>query len=77
MTLDKHTIKGISPFRAKTCPVPIFEKLMSQAGYQQSGSGQGKGGRLKIWWTHPSHGLVEAIYTGDRQTVITAYPTFP
>ncbi|WP_019499181.1 hypothetical protein [Pseudanabaena sp. PCC 6802] len=77
MTLDKHIIKGIPPFRVKTCNAQRFEDLMIQAGYQKSGSGQGKGGRIKVWWAHPTHGLVEAIYTGDKQTVITAYPTSP
>jgi hypothetical protein len=48
MTLDKHTIQGISPISSKTLPVADFEQLMLDAGYTRIGSAPAKGSRIKF-----------------------------
>jgi hypothetical protein len=37
------------------------------------GSAPAKGNRIKVWWNHPNFRRVEAIYSPDRNLVITAY----
>ncbi len=73
MTLDKHQIDGVSEFSSKTLPAEEFEARLIDAGYSKAGSAPAQGGRVKIWWTHAEYQRVESIYSGDKQTVITAY----
>ena len=73
MTLDKHQIDGLTEFVTKTLPAQEFEDRMTAAGYSTAGSAPAQGGRLKIWWIHSEYQRVESIYSGDKQTVITAY----
>lgn len=73
MTLDKHTLQGITQITAKTLPTANFEQLMTGAGYTKIGSAPAKGNRLKVWWNHSTFSRVEAIYSADMQVVITAY----
>ncbi|MDJ0601211.1 MAG: hypothetical protein QNJ37_20505 [Crocosphaera sp.] len=73
MTLDKHQIDGLSPISSKILPAEVFEQLMFNAGYSVAGSAPARGNRIKIWWNHPSFRRVEAIYSPDRNLVITAY----
>jgi hypothetical protein len=73
MTLDKHTIQGISPISSKTLPVAEFEQLMLDAGYTRIGSDPAKGSRIKFWWSHQTFPRVESIYSSDQKTAITAY----
>ena len=73
MTLDKHTIDGVEPFKSRTCPVTMFEERMRAAGYSDCGSAPTWKGRVKVWWIHQDYRRVEAIYSSDYQTTITAY----
>jgi hypothetical protein len=73
MTLDKHQIEGLSEFSSKTLPAEEFEGRLLVAGYTKAGSAPAQGGRIKIWWTHLEYQRVESIYSGDKETVITAY----
>lgn len=73
MTLDKHHIDGLSPITSKILPAEVFEGLMFNAGYAMVGSAPAKGNRIKVWWNHPNFRRVEAIYSPDRNLVITAY----
>ncbi len=73
MTLDKHTIQGLSAFTTKTLPSGEFEKRMINAGYYEVGSAPAQGGRVKLWWSHDTYPRVESIYSSDKSTVITAY----
>ncbi|KOP26808.1 hypothetical protein AMR41_08420 [Hapalosiphon sp. MRB220] len=73
MTLDKHTIQGLSAFTSKTLPSSEFEKRMINAGYYEVGTAAAKGGRIKIWWSHDIYPRVESVYSSDKSTVITAY----
>jgi hypothetical protein len=73
MTLDKHQIDGIGGFSEKVLPENRFEELMTNAGYLPIGSAPAQGGRIKIWWSHPTFRNVESIYSGDKTMVITAY----
>ena len=73
MTLDKHKLDGINSFTKKILPAARFDSLLKGAGYIYSGSAPAKGGRVKIWWTHSVYRRVEAIYSKDKKTVITAY----
>lgn len=73
MTLDKHTIQGLSPFTTKTLPSGEFEKRMMNAGYYEVGAAPAQGKRVKVWWLHDTYPRVESIYSSDRSIVITAY----
>jgi hypothetical protein len=73
MTLDKHTIQGISQISSKTLPVADFEQLMLDADYTRIGSAPAKGSRIKFWWSHQTFPRVESIYSSDLKTAITAY----
>ena len=73
MTLGKHQIDGLSPILSKILPAEVFEQLMINAGYTIVGSAPAKGNRIKVWWSHSSFRGVEAIYSPDRNLVITAY----
>jgi hypothetical protein len=73
MTLDKHQIDGVSEFSTKTLPAEEFEGRLLHAGYSQVGNAPAQRGRIKIWWAHSEYQRVESIYSGDKQTVITAY----
>ncbi|MDB9494772.1 hypothetical protein PN441_12510 [Spirulina major CS-329] len=73
MTLDKHKLDGIAQITAKTLPTTEFENLLLAAGYEQVGSAPAKGNRIKVWWTHPQYRQIEAIYSPDGNTAITAY----
>ncbi|BAZ71390.1 hypothetical protein NIES4106_61870 (plasmid) [Fischerella sp. NIES-4106] len=73
MTLDKHTIQGLSAFTSKTLASIEFEKRMINAGYYEVGTAPAKGGRIKIWWSHDTYPRVESVYSSDKSTVITAY----
>ena len=73
MTLNKHQLDGDGGFSQRTMAVEKFEAKLKSAGYSFLGSGQAKGGRHKIWWTHSSYRRIEAIYSDDKTTVITAY----
>lgn len=73
MTLDKHQIDGLSPILSKILPAEVFEQLMLNAGYTIVRSAPAKGNRIKVWYNHPSFRRVEAIYSPDRNLVITAY----
>ncbi|MEG4027195.1 MULTISPECIES: hypothetical protein [unclassified Microcoleus] len=73
MTLDKHTIQGVSPILSKTLPVAAFEQLMLDAGYTRIGSAPAKGSRVKFWWSHLTFPRVESIYSSDLKIAITAY----
>lgn len=73
MTLDKHKLDGIPQITAKTLPTEDFEALLLQEGYHQTGSAPARGNRLKVWWSHPKHRRIEAIYSPDGKVAITAY----
>jgi hypothetical protein len=73
MTLEKHQLDGIPGFEYRTISVIAFEQRMKAAGYEIIGSGSGTQNRIKIWWTHKQYRRVEAIYSPDKKTVITAY----
>lgn len=73
MTLDKHTIQGLSTFTTNTLPSREFEKKMIDAGYYETGTAPAQSGRIKVWWSHDSYPRVESIYSFDRNVVITAY----
>jgi len=73
MTLDKHQIDGLSPILSKILPAEVFEQLMLNAGYTVVGSAPANGNRIKVWYNYPSFRRVEAIYSPDRNLVITAY----
>jgi hypothetical protein len=75
MTLDKHEIDGLPGFTRRTMSATQFEALMDDAGYEIVGTAPGQLERVKIWWSHPTHRLVESIYSPDKTTVITAYHT--
>lgn len=73
MTLGKHRIDGIILEVIKARSATYFESLMINAGYEMSGSAPAKGNRIKIWFKHSVYRRVEAIYSPDKRTVITAY----
>jgi hypothetical protein len=73
MTLDKHTIQGLSTFTTKTLDKSEFETRMFNAGYNQVGSAPAQGGRIKVWWSHDDYPRVESIYSPDKNIVLTAY----
>lgn len=73
MTLDKHKLDGILQIKNKTLPVDQFESLLRTGGYQQTGTAPAQGNRIKVWWGHPTHRRIEAIYSPDRKVAITAY----
>ena len=73
MTLDKHTIQGLTAFTTKTLPLSEFEKRMINAGYFEMGTAPAQGGRIKVWWSHDEYPRVESICSLDKNTVITAY----
>ncbi|MFM7471682.1 MAG: hypothetical protein ACKO5P_09270 [Nodosilinea sp.] len=73
MTLDKHKLDGIAQITAKTLPAENFEALLLDAGYQRLGSAPARGNRMKVWWNHPTHRRIEAIYSSDATITITAY----
>jgi hypothetical protein len=73
MTLDKHCIDGVGGFSRKVMPASDFESQMKNAGYSIAGTVPAQGGRIKVWWMHSQHRRVEAIYSPDKFTVITAY----
>ena len=73
MTLDKHTIQGLTAFTTKTLPSSEFEKRMISAGYFEVGTAPAQGGRIKVWWSHNDYPRVESVYSYDRNTVVTAY----
>ncbi len=73
MTLDKHKLEGIPQIKEKTLPAETFETLLNEAGYVKLGEAPIKGNQVKIWWGHKTHRRVEAIYSTDRKTAITAY----
>jgi hypothetical protein len=73
MTLDRHKIDGVAQITARTLPTAEFDLLLIQAGYSKIGSAPAQGNRIKTWWTHPTCNRVEAIYSPDGATAITAY----
>jgi hypothetical protein len=73
MTLDKHKLDSIPQITSKILPVDEFEALLVNAGYQRAGSAPAKGNRIKVWWNHLTHRRIEAIYSPDGKTAITAY----
>lgn len=73
MTLDKHTIRGVGGFSRRVLPSIEFDNILKEAGYICTGSAPAKGNRIKVWWNHPTHGIVEAIYDPDKRLAITAY----
>ncbi|MBE9140769.1 hypothetical protein IQ254_26815 [Nodosilinea sp. LEGE 07088] len=73
MTLDKHKLDGIPQITAKILPGDEFEVMLVQEGYQRAGSAPAQGKRIKVWWNHPKHRRVEAIYSPDGKIAITAY----
>ncbi|MEM8642987.1 MAG: hypothetical protein AAGG51_29845 [Cyanobacteria bacterium P01_G01_bin.54] len=73
MTLDKHRLDGIAQITTKTLPTGEFEALLLGADYKKAGSAPARGNRLKVWWTHPQYRRIEAIYSPDGSTAITAY----
>lgn len=73
MTLDKHTIQGLSAFTTKTLPSEEFEKRMINAGYYEVGTAPAQGERVKVWWMHDTYPRVESVYSSDRKITITAY----
>lgn len=73
MTLDKHQIDGIPQITKKILPSTEFELLLLTAGYEKVGIAPAQGNRLKVWWTHTTFRRVEAIYSPDGKTAITAY----
>lgn len=73
MTLDKHKIDGLPDITSRTMLANEFDRLMTQAGYSNTGEALAKGNRVKLWWTHREYRRVEAIYSPDKRTVITAY----
>lgn len=75
MTLEKHRLDGIPRITRRTLPTSEFEAMLKGAGYTYLGSAPAQGNRHKAWWTHDTYRRVEAIYSPDRQIVITAYHT--
>ncbi|MFM7447386.1 MAG: hypothetical protein ACKO24_02155 [Leptolyngbyaceae cyanobacterium] len=73
MTLDKHKLDGIAQITAKILPTEDFEALLLDAGYQRMGSAPVRGNWVKVWWNHPTHRRIEAIYSPDETIAITAY----
>jgi hypothetical protein len=73
MTLDRHTIQGLSAFTTKTLDKNEFEERMINAGYYEVGTAPAQGGRIKVWWSHEEYPRVESIYTLDKNIVLTAY----
>ncbi|MFO5492450.1 MAG: hypothetical protein ACLBM6_07880 [Cuspidothrix sp.] len=73
MTLNKHIIQGLPPFSSAILNTTQFEEIMTGAGYSSSGSAPAQGGRFKVWWIHPEYPRVEAVYSPDKKTTITAY----
>jgi len=73
VTLDKHTITGVNTGNSKTLSTKDFESLLINAGYFLSGSAPAQGNRLKKWFGHKTYQRVEAIYSVDKNIVITAY----
>lgn len=73
MTLDRHIIRNVNPFRVKTLPAFQFESIMKNAGYIKTNSSPAYQGRYYIYFEHTVYGRVETIYSPDKQTVITAY----
>jgi len=73
VTLGKHKIGGVTLDGVKTVAAKIMESRLHSAGYVRTGSASAEGGRWKIWFKHPTYGIVEAIYSPDKLTVITAY----
>ena len=73
MTLDKHKLDGIDQITVRILPAKDFEALLSEAGYQRTGSAPAQGNRVKVWWNHPTHRRIEAIYSPDEAIAITAY----
>jgi hypothetical protein len=73
MTLDKHQIDGIVPITTKVLPAEAFDEQLLAAGYVKAGSAPAQGKRLKVWWVHSDYSRVEAIYSADGATAITAY----
>ncbi len=73
MTLNKHQIQGLPKFKTIVLAAAEFEKIMMDAGYNQSGSAPAQNKRIKIWWVHNDYPRVESIYSSDKNTVITAY----
>ena len=73
MTLDKHELDGIPKFTVKTLPVSEFEAILFEVGYIKVGTAPARGNRLKVWWSHQKFRRVEAIYSPEGDTAITAY----
>lgn len=73
MTLDKHTIQGLTAFTSKTLPSSEFEKRMINARYFEVCSAPAQGGRIKVWWSHDEYPRVESIYSPNKNIVLTAY----
>jgi hypothetical protein len=73
MTLDKHKLEGLKPIKSRTLPAIKFEQRLQQAGYAKRGSAPAKGKRIKVWWYHPKHAWIEAIYSPNQKITITAY----
>ncbi|NER33507.1 MAG: hypothetical protein F6J93_05480 [Oscillatoria sp. SIO1A7] len=73
MTLDRHIIQGVPPFPSKTLERQKFEQLMIEGGYDIIGEGPAKENRFQVLWTHQTFPRVEAIYSPDKRTAITAY----
>jgi hypothetical protein len=73
MTLEKHQLDGVPPITAKTLPASDFDQLLLAAGYTKIGTAPAKGNRIKTWWSHPGFRRIEAIYSPDGLTAITAY----
>ena len=73
MTLDKHKLDGIPQIESKTLAVEDFETLLKTAGYTRLGQAPAQGKRIKVWWSHNFHRRIEAIYSPDGRTAITAY----
>jgi hypothetical protein len=76
MTLNKHQIDGLSGFQQKTMLAHEFENFIGAAGYEKAGSGQGKAGRVKIWWSHKTYCFMEFIYSGNKSMSLTIHPFF-
>ena len=73
MTLGKHKIRGVTLDGIKPLAANIMESRLHSAGYVRTGSAPAEGGRWKLWFNHPTYGIVEAIYSPDKLMVITAY----
>lgn len=73
MTLEKHQLDGVPAITAKTLPTADFDQLLLTAGYTKIGTAPAKGNRIKAWWNHPNFRRIEAIYSPDASTAITAY----